>query len=112
MLAGSRWSGSRGEFIGRVRGRNRLQFADDGPWIPARDLYEQACAQARSGLGILRAQQPGAGESGVGQAAAQGQTSPHDPRQQAAMTQQRKECQERARAVADRVQYGAGLCAR
>ena len=26
------------EFVGRIRGRNRLQFGQDGDWIPARDL--------------------------------------------------------------------------
>jgi len=33
------------EFAGRIRGRNRLQFGQDGAWIPARDLYRQARTQ-------------------------------------------------------------------
>jgi hypothetical protein len=33
------------QFIGRIRGRNRLRLADDGLWIPARDLYDRARTQ-------------------------------------------------------------------
>ena len=39
------------EFVGRIRGRNRLQFGQDGAWIPARDLYGQARTQVRD-LGV------------------------------------------------------------
>jgi hypothetical protein len=41
------------EFVGRVRGRNRLQLQEDGPWIPARDLYDRARPQVRD-LGLAR----------------------------------------------------------
>jgi hypothetical protein len=27
------------KFVGRVRGRNRLQLQEDESWIPVRDLY-------------------------------------------------------------------------
>lgn len=41
------------EFIGRIRGRNRLQWGQDGPWIPARDLYGRARTEVRDlGLGV------------------------------------------------------------
>lgn len=39
------------EFVGRIRGRNRLQFGQDGVWTPARDLYSQARMQVRD-LGV------------------------------------------------------------
>jgi hypothetical protein len=40
------------EFIGRVRGRNRLRFGPEGAWVAARDLYARARAQVRDlGLG-------------------------------------------------------------
>ena len=39
------------EFVGRIRGRNRLQFGQDGAWVPARDLYAQARTQVRD-LGV------------------------------------------------------------
>ena len=39
------------EFVGRIRGRNRLQFGQDGAWIPARDLYGEARTQVRD-LGV------------------------------------------------------------
>jgi hypothetical protein len=35
------------EFVGRVRGRNRVQLREDGPWIPARDLYDRADMEIR-----------------------------------------------------------------
>lgn len=38
-------------FIGRIRGRNRLRLAQDGPWIPARELYRRARSEVRD-LGI------------------------------------------------------------
>jgi hypothetical protein len=41
------------EFVGRVRGRNRLQLQEDGPWIPARDLFDRAHPQVRD-LGLAR----------------------------------------------------------
>jgi hypothetical protein len=41
------------EFVGRVRGRVGLQLEEDGPWIPARDLYSDACIQVRD-LGLVR----------------------------------------------------------
>lgn len=40
------------EFIGRIRGRNRVRLGQDGPWIPARDLYGRARTEIRNlGLG-------------------------------------------------------------
>jgi hypothetical protein len=40
------------EFIGRIRGRNRLQIGQAGLWVAARDLYARARAQVRDlGLG-------------------------------------------------------------
>lgn len=30
------------EFVGRIRGRNRVQWGDEEAWIPARDLYGHA----------------------------------------------------------------------
>jgi hypothetical protein len=40
------------QFIGRIRGCNRLRLAEDGPWIPARELYAHAGGQARE-LGLV-----------------------------------------------------------
>lgn len=41
------------EFVGRIRGRNRLQSCQDGAWIPARDLYGRARTQVHDlGLGV------------------------------------------------------------
>jgi len=41
MVTGQGW-----EFVGRIRGRNRMQWGDkDAPWIPARDLYAHAAEQ-------------------------------------------------------------------
>ena len=41
------------EFIGRIRGRNRLQLGRDGPWIPARDWYPRAGTEANDlGVGL------------------------------------------------------------
>jgi hypothetical protein len=34
------------EFVGRIRGRNRMQWGNKAPWIPARDLYAHATEQA------------------------------------------------------------------
>jgi len=39
------------EFVSRIRGRNRLQFGQNGVWTPARDLYSQARIQVRD-LGV------------------------------------------------------------
>lgn len=39
------------DFVGRIRGRNRLQLGQDGAWTPARDLYAQARTQVRD-LGV------------------------------------------------------------
>ena len=38
-------------FIGRLRGRNRVQLKSNGPWIPARDWYNRATTKARD-LGV------------------------------------------------------------
>jgi len=39
-------------FVGRIRGRNRLQLQPSDDWVPARDLYTGARAQVRDlGLG-------------------------------------------------------------
>lgn len=38
-------------FVGRLRGRNRVQVKSNGPWIPARDWYGRATTEARD-LGI------------------------------------------------------------
>ena len=41
------------EFMGRIRGRNRLQLGQEGAWVPARDLYAEARAQVLDlGLGV------------------------------------------------------------
>jgi hypothetical protein len=40
------------KFIGRIRGRNRLQFGPECAWVEARDLYARARTQVRDlGLG-------------------------------------------------------------
>jgi ribosomal protein L34 len=40
------------EFIGRIRGRNRVRFGPEGSWVEARALYARARAQVRDlGLG-------------------------------------------------------------
>ena len=41
MVAAHGW-----DFVGRIRGRNRLQLAD-GQWIPARDLFARANKKAK-----------------------------------------------------------------
>lgn len=47
------------EFIGRVRGRNRLYLPDTQGWIPARDLYGRAGADALElGLGHYARKNP------------------------------------------------------
>lgn len=47
------------EFIGRIRGRNRLQFGQDGAWVPARDLYARARTQVLDlGLGAYARSNP------------------------------------------------------
>lgn len=46
MVAAQGWY-----FIGRLRGRNRLQVKSNGPWIPARDWYCRATTAA-SDLGV------------------------------------------------------------
>ena len=41
------------EFIGRIRGRNRLQLEQDGPWIPARDWYPRTGTEVNDlGVGL------------------------------------------------------------
>lgn len=35
------------EFIGRIRGRNRVRLGQEGSWIPARDIYRQAGTEIR-----------------------------------------------------------------
>lgn len=35
------------EFIGRIRGRNRVRLGEDGSWVPARDLYGHARTEIR-----------------------------------------------------------------
>lgn len=39
------------QFIGRIRGRNRVRLVQDGPWVPANALYEHARGQTRD-LGV------------------------------------------------------------
>lgn len=39
------------QFLGRIRGKNRLQLGANEPWIPARDFYRRAGADA-SDLGV------------------------------------------------------------
>ena len=47
------------EFVGRIRGCNRVQLRPEGPWIPARDLYRQARTQVRDlGLGAYARSNP------------------------------------------------------
>ncbi len=47
------------DFIGRVRGRNRLSLCDCQDWTPARDLYARASRQARDlGLGAYARANP------------------------------------------------------
>ena len=47
------------EFIGRIRGRNRLQLGQDGPWIPARDWYPRAGTEANDlGVGLYARSNP------------------------------------------------------
>ncbi len=47
------------EFVGRIRGRNRLQWGGDGPWIPARDLFERARVKVSDlGLGTYARSNP------------------------------------------------------
>ena len=47
------------EFIGRIRGRNRLQLGRDGPWIPARDWYPRAGTEANDlGVGLYARSNP------------------------------------------------------
>ena len=47
------------DFIGRVRGRNRLSLCDCQDWTPARDLYARASTQARDlGLGAYARANP------------------------------------------------------
>ena len=41
------------QFLGRIRGRNRLQIGENGAWIPARDFYRRAGEQACD-LGVGR----------------------------------------------------------
>lgn len=38
-------------FVGRLRGRNRVQLKSNGPWTPARDWYGRAKTEARD-LGV------------------------------------------------------------
>jgi hypothetical protein len=47
------------EFVGRIRGRNRVRWGDDGAWIPARGLYSRACKQTLDlGLGAYARSNP------------------------------------------------------
>jgi hypothetical protein len=47
------------EFVGRIRGRNRVQWGDDGAWVPARDLYSHARHQPLDlGLGAYARSNP------------------------------------------------------
>lgn len=39
------------QFIGRIRGKNRLQLGEKEPWVPAREWYRRAGSQARD-LGV------------------------------------------------------------
>jgi hypothetical protein len=46
-------------FLGRIRGKNRLQLGEQGPWIPARDWYRRAGAEARDlGVGLYAQSNP------------------------------------------------------
>ncbi len=47
------------QFIGRVRGRNRLNLSTTEDWIPARDLFARACNRALDlGLGAYARRNP------------------------------------------------------
>lgn len=47
------------EFVGRIRGRNRMQWGDEGAWIPARDLYARATQRTLElGLGAYARSNP------------------------------------------------------
>ena len=47
------------EFVGRIRGRNRMQWESNESWIPARDLYTHATEQALDlGLGAYARSNP------------------------------------------------------
>lgn len=47
------------EFLGRVRGRNRVRLGQDGPWIPAREIYECARTETRDlGMGAYARSNP------------------------------------------------------
>jgi hypothetical protein len=47
------------EFVGRIRGKNRMQWGDNEPWIPARDLYAYATEQSLDlGLGAYARSNP------------------------------------------------------
>lgn len=47
------------EFVGRIRGRNRMQWGNQEQWIPARDLYAHATGQALDlGLGAYARSNP------------------------------------------------------
>jgi hypothetical protein len=47
------------EFVGRIRGRNRLQWGGEGSWIPTRDLFERARMKVSDlGLGIYARSNP------------------------------------------------------
>jgi len=47
------------EFVGRIRGRNRMQWENKEQWIPARDLYAHATEQALDlGLGAYARSNP------------------------------------------------------
>jgi hypothetical protein len=47
------------EFVGRIRGRNRVRWGDDDAWTPARDLYSRARAKTLDlGLGAYARSNP------------------------------------------------------
>jgi hypothetical protein len=47
------------EFVGRIRGRNRVQWGDEKAWIPARDLYGHAREKTLAlGLGAYARSNP------------------------------------------------------
>jgi len=47
------------EFVGRIRGRNRVRWGDEEAWIPARDLYGRACKKTLDlGLGAYARSNP------------------------------------------------------
>lgn len=61
------------QFVGRLRGRNRVQLCDAGPWIPARDLYGQAHTQVRDlGCGAYSRSNPVAVRAVLSKRPAQG----------------------------------------